>query len=57
MSNIASLYRVIINFSPLLSLFWGIRGLLKQIWYYIATASAVRTFLIPETLDSTTFFP
>jgi hypothetical protein len=28
------------------------RGLLV-----IATASAVRTFLIPETLDSTPFFP
>jgi hypothetical protein len=27
------------------------RGLLKRIWYYIATAKVIRTFLIVETLD------
>jgi hypothetical protein len=31
------------------------RGLLRRIWYYIATAKVIRTFLIVETLDLLSF--
>jgi len=54
-----SLFPLILYWSELCD--WSGSSLSKRwstrIWYDIATAKTVRTFLIPETLDSTNFFP